>query len=425
MAVQFQEPMDLQQLHTDDSVITFIDKVSAFAEGLPYIGNVLSVINSLRQEESRDAFVTQWFEKLSEQLQQGKRELGNMIKMEALKLRYGEHVVSIQAAFRSYQDIQNARDEKERQTYLEIFKHVCDSQKHAVAVDNLIEGLRDEGTLQTNILDLYYAHTGGHLQKVKSLANELLQLVYGGFIVIYTYENMTHGKTYAKTFFNKYHDLMEEVNKNIQNVFGKCNNNFRENMMRDLNEILDSCVSNREAVNSLSSLMTEKYDWLENYCVVSKECKYMDYCFKRKENFVSSSGRNGRFGVVFYQDRTDEEVNLTRPTQIKIAIESLSKLTCSADKLCDELHKALLSKGIKVYGCAVIGPKFDLKFLSPYAFFSKHAYHPKLETLQERGSSSDAVHYWQTVNPLRRPVLHSDKTFWNMHFTFYYLVLWK
>ena len=76
--------------------------------------NVLAIVNTFLPDENHEA-VIQCFETLSEQLENVKRELVNIMKKEVVYVRYGQHIVSIQTATRVWLDVAKARDDASRE----------------------------------------------------------------------------------------------------------------------------------------------------------------------------------------------------------------------------------------------------------------------------------------------------------------------
>ena len=421
MALDVPTPMELLQLIKDDSVIKLLEKLKCVTRIIPYAGTaMLTVADTFHPDENHEV-VIQWLENLSEQLEEDKQELVNLIKMETL---YGQHILSIQTAIRSSVDIAKAKNDTERKRYEQMFKDVCAGQKHTMAMDNLVEGLRGKGTPQMNIMHRYYTSTGGNLRKVKTLAKELLKLVYGGFATLFAYETLVRDQRSAEEVLAEYTNRIEEVYENIHNLFDRCKNELRDNIMRELNEILDGNVSNSDAANSLSNLMSEKY-CLENYCIVCNVGSPMDVSFKG--NYVCSFGRKDRFGVVFYQETTETVFDPEREQQIKTAIESLGKFTWSTIAECHNLIDTFCSEGIEPYGCAVITPKRACTV--PYIHTRLTIiYYSTLETMAEKRSSAADVYYWERERKIagsRLDPLSLSASFPPIPQPTNYLVLWK
>lgn len=76
----------------------------------------MAIVNTFLPDENHEA-VIQWFETLSEQLENVKREMVNIMKKEAVYVRYGQHIVSIQTATRVWLDVAKARDDASRERY--------------------------------------------------------------------------------------------------------------------------------------------------------------------------------------------------------------------------------------------------------------------------------------------------------------------
>src|SRR6218665_643979 len=345
-------PTELLELIADScSVISLLSNITRLIKITTDACAKLGVIDAFSSDNSHTDSVTRWFRRLSKQLEQQNRDLENLIRMEALNVQYGKSIVRIQRAISSSVDIAETADAIERQRYVQIFKDVCAGQQHTLAMDNLIEGLRGTGAFQINIMDRCYTHTNGNLPKLRAIARELLMLVYGGFIAMYTYETLMHDQRFAEALLNKYTDRTQDVQRNIQNVFDRCKNEFRENMMKEFIEVLDSNVSNSAAVNSLSTLMSEKYDWLKNYCIVCNEIFPVDCWFEG--NYVHSRGRNSRFGAIFYQDVMTAEVDPgTAAANLDVAriLERLTRpywIIPNAKDMCRQLIETFRSNGIE------------------------------------------------------------------------------
>lgn len=195
---------------------------------------------------------------------------------------------------------------------------------------------------------------------------------------------------------------MEEIEKKIQSVFDKCKNEITQNMVKDLNEALDSNVQNEDAVNSLSALVSEKYDWLENYCIICDESIHLNYCFVG--NHVKSLERNGKFGVIFYRDalldkKVTHEESVNAASVLADLANSSSAYT-TAEDLCVTIINTYQTKGIEVCACAVMRPKASLQWIPYYGTAAMMAYGTSMATFKRKGSCRTICEYL-IKDPLR------------------------
>ena len=145
-------------------------------------------------------------------------------------------------------------------------------------------------------LDIFYESTNGHWPKVKTVIVKILSLIVGALIATALSETCRGGK--AAGSLQPYRGQMEAIEKKIQSVFDKCKSEFKANMLKDLEDVLDLNVSNDTAVYHLNALMSHKYDWLVAQCNVCDESINLNYCCLK--NHVKVLERNGKFGVISY-----------------------------------------------------------------------------------------------------------------------------
>jgi hypothetical protein len=100
----------------------------------------------------------------------------------------------------------------------------------------------------------------------------------------------------------------------------KCTQDFKVNMLNDLNWFLDRGGSNDGLVTQISKFMGKKYYWLENYCLVYDDVRGSDKHWFNGYR-VASLHRNGKCGIVFYRTKG---VPVTQ--EISSAYKEVSKL---------------------------------------------------------------------------------------------------
>lgn len=160
-------------------------------------------------------------------------------------------------------------------------------------MNSLLDGLVGKGLFQKSILDHLYHHTLGDRPKISTLAARLLLLLSGGMLALATYETVVRGKEGALEVTEKYQSRLTDVNAKVQSILDSCVENFKDNMFKDLNTLLDTGRSDNYLVMEVSAFMRDKYDWLENFCLVFSDWQRTDQ-YICKGDCVQSLHLNGK-----------------------------------------------------------------------------------------------------------------------------------
>lgn len=223
-------------------------------------------------------------------------ELEKMIKWDIAELKYGVIVDLIKQGMQCCFEIGVGIGKKDKLMHQEKLKELCGNKKLIHALDRLIEGITGNGAFRTSILDNFYEQTKGDRPKISAFATRLLQLVCGGMIVFATFETVMCGKECGKEISKKCETQLKEVFVKVQSIVDRCVSNYKENMLIDLNMLLDTGRGNDVLVTELTNLVRDKYDWLENYCLIF-DAKSGQYFVDG--SCVESLNRNGKCGVIF------------------------------------------------------------------------------------------------------------------------------
>lgn len=290
------------------SKFTAVSKIIEFAGKLtsvfPIVGAVLGLAECFLPDGKHQE-ILRCFEKLSNKIDQVRndiKELEEMIKWEFTQLQYGDVVSRIELGMLYCLEIGRAREKAEKVRYQERLKEVCANQSITLALNTLLDGIAGTSLFRNSILDEVYNKTKGDRPKVSGVATRLLQLVCGGMMVIATYETVIRGKEGSKEITKLYESRFREVNAKVQSVIARCQDNFREHMFNDLNDFLDTGRKNEDLLGDISHFMSDKYDWLEIFCLVYNDLYGLDkHCFNGDR--VDSLHRNGKCGIVFYRTK--------------------------------------------------------------------------------------------------------------------------
>lgn len=329
--------------------------------GFQLVGAVLGLIECFLPDSKHEE-ILRCFEKLSNKIDQVRDDikvLEKMIKWEITQLQYGDAVGRIKLGIEFCLQTGKATGKNEKMRYQERLKEVCADQNFTLALNALLDGMAGERLFQKSILDEFYNKTNGDRPKLSSLAIRLLQLVSGGMMVLATYETVMRGKEGAKEETERYGSQLKEVYAKVQSVLDRCVANFEGNMFNDLNTFLDKGGDNRGLLGEVSDLMSDKYDWLENFCLVYNDLHGFDqHCFSGCR--IDSLHRNGKCGIIFYRtkdeppkfsDRYDEAYKINEDVWCGNAEEGYNNIVAKLNE-----------KGIGWTGVAVIRRGPDLWF---------------------------------------------------------------
>ena len=331
-----------------------------------------------------------WVKKLNSQIDVTTDYFSSNVEGEAELLK---HKATIQEGLELSLAIAVAKSNREK--YVDKLKLFSSSH-----FTSALKAVIDELTTRSSLLKDVYNTTNGHWSKVKIFLDRILPLIVGALIAKAVYETYTSRK--AEESLQPYKKQMEEIEKNIQSVFDRCKSEFKENMLTDLNEALDRSVSNDIAVDNLSALMSAKYDWLVNYCIICNESISLNYCFLG--NHVKSLKRNGKFGVIFYRDALmDETVDYEKWKDVNSALVDLAKNSSAytyAEDLCQSMISTYEAKDIEVCACAVMRPEAAMQWIPFYGTPAMMAYGTSMATLRMKGSCVTVCENWLN-DPLR------------------------
>lgn len=336
-----------------------------YGKSIPYLGVILaSVEGILPDEDSKD--VPRMLQSLSEDIKAVRKELLKEIKLEEVRLQYRKIFITIETGMKFLVKISMSNND-ERTRHEKRLKDFCSNQTMTRAVEELLDLLiPEDDLLQTDILESVYLVTRGHRGKVDAICIQFLQLFCGGLSVIAAYESLEYGEKGALDMKNWFEDDTGKLKTRFEDYRQRCKDCFKENMIEDLNEILGSERSNKEAAAHLKKFLGEKYDWLETYSIVYKKNIFIDYNFSG--DYVESLERNDKFGVIFYRDRLEGPAlrNLTTPVPRAGRINQVRQLIRETDRECwfsdaariNGVLKANLNRnGFGLWGCATVKAK--------------------------------------------------------------------
>lgn len=313
------------------------------------------------------------FQQLSTQIGQVTaqiKSLETLIKWELTGLQYADVVQRIKLGMEFCHGIGKGigQAEKDNQDRL---KDLCSNQNITLALDALLDGITGDGLFRKSILDNLYDQTNGDRQKIISLTNRLEQLVCGGMIVLATYETLMRGVEGAKAMTVRYSSRLKEVSVKIDSVIGGCVGNFEGNMVSDLNESLDKGGSNESIVTRLSRDMHDKYDWLENFCLVYNDLHGFDqHCFNGYR--ADSLHRNGKCGIVFYRPKDEPPRFSNRYDEARMIVnDSVMAIDGSWFPNAQDCHKTIVARlrerSIGWTGCSVTTRNPDLRVAGTFS----------------------------------------------------------
>lgn len=286
-----------------------------------------------------------------------------MIKWEITELKYGDVVQRITLGMQHCIEIGKAAGQAEER-YKNRLKEVCANESLTLALNSLLDGMIGKGLFQRSILDHLYQETRGDRPNISALATRLLQLVSGGMVVLATYETVVRGKKGALEVTEKFHGRIADVSAKVQSVLETCVENFKDNMLNDLNAFLDTGRSHNCIVMEVSTFMRDKYDWLENFCLVFSDWQKIDqYYFSG--DCVDSLHRKGKCEIVFYRTKGEPQRFSDRYEE---AYKIVDEIYCGNSQ---EGHQNIVAKtkarGIGWMGCAVIRRSSNLRLYGTFS----------------------------------------------------------
>ena len=348
------------------------------------VGAVIGLIQAFLPDKEFEAIMHQ-FELLHQEIQHVRddiKELEKTIKWEATKLQYAEVVSRIELAMEFTKYIgQSKDDETKRKDYQERLEELCGDESVLLAIQTLINGLTGRGEFRNDILQSFYEHSWGDRPKLARLGGRLVQLVCGGLMAQMTYETLKRGKGAAQEVADMFQGDLDKINISIRTAIDLCTKNFKINMEHDVEKVLEENHSGKNTliIHALSGVLSEKYDWLRLYCMVSDN-KGID------ENTLGGSwiGKLNYFdkcAVAFYVDAEPSGKYAGRKEEVDGIVRSIAgqdNARHAFDYITDELKK----RGIGWWGIACVKRLVGLE-----------------------GQSSGAVYTWENGKHLTMCVL--------------------
>lgn len=225
------------QLTSDFSHIsTIITLPDALVPAFQCVGSLLVLIGNFRPDSKHEEILG--FKELSKKIDLVRndiKDLENLIRSELAELQYADAVNRIESGVEYFHDIRNVSDASERLIYQNELKSLCANENCALSVKALLDGLTRGGLFASSILDKLYDRTGGNRPRIGALATRVLRLVCGGIMVISPYETMIHGANEAALITEGLYRRLNEARFKVQSTLDRCQNDFRGNMLNDLN----------------------------------------------------------------------------------------------------------------------------------------------------------------------------------------------
>lgn len=372
--MRINQPSNLLKMAVDSQIAAhFVDVLSGatqlgstFSSAFPIVGAVLVLIGDFLPDE-KHAEILRGFKDLSNKFGQVRNDMKDL-KME---LQYGDVANRIELRFEYYLEIiSNVSGEDEKMRYKKRLERLCDNGNCAHDLETILVGMSGKSLLKTSsILDKFYYETGGHRSRILNLAHRLVVLVLYGKLVLTTYEEMMFGKEGVGDTTENFNRRLNETTDEFLSVHNRCVENFRENMLNDINMFLDTGRSNKDLVSEMSDFISDKYDWLQNFVLVYKD-KYGFDTDTFNGSRVESLHRNGKRGIVFYRTigklpryskRYDEAKKIVEQVHCgSLALDREDRPT--ARKCYADIVAKLEARDIGWTGCVVIRNGRDIWF---------------------------------------------------------------
>lgn len=344
---------------------TFAVATGPLGAAIPFIGAILGLIGNFLPDRKHEQ-ILQGLRKLSTKIDLVRgdiQQLETEIKWEITQATYANPVHDIMLGIEYVQEIGKASGNATRMTYLKKLRDHCSGERCSSALTFILNGVNGKG--QQSILDQLYDKTTGNRPLISARGTSLLQLICSGMIVVSTYDTTEYGKDGATAVIKNYNIQLNESRSKVESVLKKCTNEFKTNMLKDLNKQLDEGGSNGNLRTKISNLMRDKYDWLENFVLVYKDLYGPDkHCFKG--NQVSSLRRSGKCGIVFYRTKGDPP-KFTHKYNEAYQIVNNGKcgrknLIYRADRCLNDITSWANGRGIGWIGSAVIKSRNDIMY---------------------------------------------------------------
>ena len=310
------------------------------------------------------------------------RELKEDITWEITEHKYVDKVLYIGVGMEFCFEIGNASDNMTRELYQKRLVDLCSQEACYIALNFILSGMigterldSSEGSFESNIFEDLNRKTEGNRPRIVALGVRLLKVVVGGMVVISTYETMVHGKEGAAHILGSLCRRLNTTVDKVKHILDICVKNFDRNMLNDLNKKLDKGGSNKDLATEISQLMNAKYDWLETVVLVYNDLVGSDkHCLNGYR--VESLHRNGKCGIVFYQDKNKEPKVSDRYAEASTIAHWARgyKQGFDAQQCYDTIAAHLKTSGIEWRGLAVIGKPDDAQLWYVNSFSTKIIY---------------------------------------------------
>jgi len=334
----------------------------------PFVGAVLGLVKCF-PSDGKHAEILRCFEKLSNKIDNVRddiKDLEKKIKWEIRRQQYGDVANRINLGMQFCIEIGEARDEVEKENFQERLQELGKGQQFTLDLTALFDRMTGTCDFRNSILDEFYNDTKGDRPNISALAIRLLQLICGGMIVLATYETVMRGEKGAKEMTKPFDSRLKNVCSNVQSVLDRCVKNFRDNMLRDLNKKLDEGGSNMDLVTKISSFMHDKYDWLENFCLVYNDLLGSDKHWFDGDRVESLHHKGKTCGIVFYRTK-DETPKFSDRYDEAYKIVKGVKDCFNAQRCYTLIVASIKERGIGLTGCAVIKYKPDLSIRGTFS----------------------------------------------------------
>lgn len=352
-----------------ETLMNLLPTIFYYGKSIPYMGSFLAVLQGMLPGKGSEIVgLPRLLQNQNDQLHAVRlhiQKLENIIKLECVKLPYGDIVAKIETGMKFVWKIKKSTNDGERTRFEDRLKELCSNQSMTLAVTTLVKVLAPEDSLQYDILESIYPFTKGHRGEFDSICGRFLLLFVGGQAVILHYEKLVRGEEAVaemkKTLFE---GDAEKLIKRFEAFRQRYTDCFTENMLTDLKEVINGDKSNKDAVKYLSELVREKYDWQETYCIICNKSPSIDYDFSG--DHVKILQHNNRFGVIFYREGLECPVQRMLPVLISRQDSTLYKvrqIIRETDKECSfsdaasinaVLRANLRRNGISLWGCATV-----------------------------------------------------------------------
>lgn len=342
-------------------VSKIVSLVGALGPAFPLVGAILSLIQGFLPDAKHEEIIGR-FNELSNKMDRVRDDihfLEKEIRWAITEQTYVDKVHHIEEGMELWLKLGKAENNETRTLYQARLKQLCSGEMFSVNLNFILKGMCGislTGAIQRSLFDELYDKTGGDRPRISALGVRLLQLVFGGVMVITTCETMEYGEMAAKHEARPRSLRLKAAALKLKLVQDKCQFYFDRNMLNDLNKKLDEGGSNEQLATEISRLMSVKYDWLENFVLV-----YNDMWGFDKHTIsgyrVESLHRNNKCGFVFYRWKSEkptfrDNYNVARYI-VFMADQDVFKKP-HASKSFDLIKNALEENGIKWRGLAVI-----------------------------------------------------------------------